>query len=209
MKILVGLDEYLKENYRCSVFDSALQSGKEWVLHLHGYEILQGRLVENGKYDILFAPSSNTTEGGTDRLTLPKLSVKLLYPAEIRVQVAKAIKTDARVAGLRLLPIPEPSKRYHVKNKSLYPLMRGRVVVFFTLLEGEMVRGLVADFSRYEVTLNLKGGLPVTILRHAVYNVVDKEGTCYLKTVQEKRQDWCRSPLAQDANPQAGKVKPS
>ena len=58
-----------------------------------------------------------------------------------------------------------------------------------------MVKGIIADFSRYEITLNLKGGTPVTILRHAIYDLRDKRGRCYLKTFQETHRDWEKSPL--------------
>lgn len=199
MKTLIGLEEYLKENYNRSVFDEALSSQDTWVLHLHNKRIAAGSVTENRRYDFAFVPSSAKGEASSEPLILPKLEVKLLYRAEARSQIVKLLKNERGIADLGLSPIAEPSRRYHVKNRSLYPLMKERVVVFFTLLEGEVVRGLIGNFSRYEITVNLKGGLPITILRHAVYNLVDKNGTCYLKSVQQKNRDWTRSSLARDA----------
>jgi hypothetical protein len=46
--------------------------------------------------------------------------------------------------------------------------MKDKQVLFFTLLEGEIIRGIIADFSQYDITINLKGGLPVVILRHSI-----------------------------------------
>ena len=73
--------------------------------------------------------------------------------------------------------------------------MHEKRVVFFTLLEGEIIRGIIAEFSRYDITVKLKGGLPVTILRHAVYDLSNKEGRCFLKTFQEIKRDWEKSSL--------------
>ena len=88
-----------------------------------------------------------------------------------------------------------PGKRYHVKNKTLFPLMKEKKVVFMTLLEGEIVRGIIAGFSRYEITVNLKGGIPVTVLRHSIYDLRDKKGRCFLKSFQDKHKDWEKSGL--------------
>lgn len=59
--------------------------------------------------------------------------------------------------------------------------------------EGEVLRGLVSAFSRYEITVDLKGGIPVVLLRHAVYDLRDKAGRCLLKSVQDARRDWQKS----------------
>ena len=73
--------------------------------------------------------------------------------------------------------------------------MKGKQVLFFTMLEGELIKGIISDFSRYDITVNLKGGIPVTILRHAVYDLRDKEGQCFLKSFQETKRDWEKSGL--------------
>jgi hypothetical protein len=73
--------------------------------------------------------------------------------------------------------------------------MKEREVLFFTLLDGKIIRGVVTDFSRYDTTVNLKGGLPVTILRHAIYDVRNKKGRSFLKSFQEKHRDWEKSSL--------------
>ena len=73
--------------------------------------------------------------------------------------------------------------------------MKDKQVLFFTLLEGEIIRGIIADFSQYDITVNLKGGLPVVVLRHSIYDARDKTGRCLLKTFQDEHQDWQKSPL--------------
>jgi hypothetical protein len=73
--------------------------------------------------------------------------------------------------------------------------MQERQVVFCTLLEGELIRGLVAEFSRYDMTIHVKGGLPIVIMRHSVYDLRDKKGRCLLKSFQDKHKDWEKSAL--------------
>jgi hypothetical protein len=70
-----------------------------------------------------------------------------------------------------------------------------REVVFFTLLEGEIIRGIISAFNRYDITVLLKGGTPLTILRHSIYDLRNKKGRCLLKSIQEKHRDWEKSDL--------------
>ncbi len=189
MKYLSGLQEYLDANYHTSIFDQALDSKDPWRLHLHGRRIIKAVLTENLKYDVKL-----DIEGAGEEL-LAKTDIKLLYPENLSKSVASLQKTDKKTGDLSLEPIIPPSKRHHIKNKTLFPLMEEKRLLFFTLLEGEIVRGVVAGFNRYEITVNLKGGVPVSILRHAVHDLRDKRKRCFLKSFQEKHRDWERSPL--------------
>jgi len=189
MGYLSGLQEYLDEGYNLSIFDQALASGQPWQMHVHGHRIITVKILENLKYDLKV-----TIEGTGDEI-LPKTQVKLLYPKDQAGSVTPLIKTDNKVKDLGLDPIISPRNRYHIKNKSLFPLMEERSVVFFTLLEGEIIKGLVAGFSRYEITVNMKGGIPVTLLRHSIYDLRNKKGRCFMKSFQETHRDWEKSPL--------------
>jgi len=189
MGYLLGIQEYLDKNYRISVFDQVLQSNEPWEFHLYDQRIVTARVKENLTYDI-----SLDIEGSGEEL-LPKTDVKLLYPQD-RSEVARPLlKQDKKVKGLDVEPIISPSQRHHIKNKTLFPLMKERQVLFFTLLEGEIVKGIVDGFSRYEITVNLKGGIPVTVLRHNIYDLRDKKGKCFLKSSQEIRRDWEKTDL--------------
>ena len=189
MGFLLGLQEYLKQTYGTSVFDQACESKKPWEFHLHGHRIIRANIYRNLVYDLKIE-SDDTKE-----TVLSKTDIKILYPSEISETVRPLLKTDKKVAKLALEPIITPALRRHIKNKSLFPLMKERKVVFFTLLEGEILKGLITGFSRYEITCSLKGGIPVSILRHAVYDLRDKKGRSFLKSFQEKRRDWGKSSL--------------
>jgi len=189
MGSLLGLQKYLDESYNTSVFDQAFESQEPWELHLHNHRIIKSKVQENLRYDLRFS----TKERGEE--ILPKTDVKLLYPADLSDSVRPLLKTDKKVRNLGLEPIISPRMRHHINNKSLFPLINERRVLFFTLTEGEIVKGLVTGFTRYEITVSLKGGIPVYILRHSVYDLRDKKGLCFLKSCQETRRDWQKSDL--------------
>jgi hypothetical protein len=186
---LAGLDEYLAASYEISVFDKAVASAKPWEFHCHGNLTMRAVVYENRKWDI------TVDVEGRGKEELQKIQVKLICPAELGASVRPLIKTDAKVAALGLTPILSPRKRFYVKNKTLFPLMKEKEVLFFTLLEGEVIKGLVTDFTRYDLTVSLKGGVAVTILRHSIYDLRNKKGRCFLKSSQEQARDWEKSPL--------------
>lgn len=172
-----GLNEYLKDNYEKSVFDAALNDSSPWVYHLHGREIVQARLVRNDTYDIVLSIDSQPAR------EIGKTSIKLLYPVVYAQAAGKLLKMDPKVQARRIEPIISPKLRHHIKNKTLFPVIQQRTVLFFTLLEGEIIRGLVLAFSCYDLTIGLKGGIPIVVLRHSVLDVRDKNGRCYLKPI--------------------------
>ena len=186
---LLGLQEYLDETYHVSVFNQVLVSKQLYEMHLHDRRTIRAKVMENLTYDLKISSEQEDNE------LLPKTNVKLLYPADLAESVRPLIKIDKKVRGLELEPILSPGMRHHIKNKSLFPMMKERRVLFFTLLEGEIIKGIITGFSRYEVTLNLKGGIPITILRHSVYDLRDKKGRCLLKSFQERHRDWEKNEL--------------
>ena len=189
MGYLSGITEHMENSYDVSAFNQALTSKQIYELYLHGHRVIPGRILENLQYDIKVMPTENGEE------TIPKIQVKCFYPVDSKKSIRPMIKTDKKIEKLKLRAISSPKYRYFVKNKSLYPLMKERRVVFFSLLEGEIIKGLIHDFSQYDITVHMKGGLPITILRHSIYDLRDKKGRCYLKSFQKKHKDWKKSEL--------------
>jgi len=189
MGYLLGLQEYLNERYEHSIFDDVLDSKQPWQFHIHGHRVITARVLENMTYDLRLAVEDQGEE------VLPKIQVKFLYPIEMAALLKSQTKEDEKIMALGLEPITSRQNRFYVKNKSLYPLMKEKQVVFFILLEGEIIRGVISDFSRYDVTVKLKGAIPVTILRHSIYDLRNKKGRCYLKSFQEEHRDWEKTSL--------------
>ena len=189
MKYLTGLSDYLEENYHLSVFDKAESSDEQWGLHIHDHLFINTKILKDERYEV------EIEKDKFEEPLLHKTKIKFLYPQNINDKVLPLIKSDKKIKNKKLEPILAPAKRFHIKNKSLFPLMREKRVVFFTMLEGEILRGIIDSFTRYDITLKLKGGLPVYILRHAILDLRDKKGRCFLKLKQDKLRDWQRSSL--------------
>jgi hypothetical protein len=177
-----ALKRYMDENYDKSVFDELQESGAEWALQLHGHQTVKCSVKVNNKYDVVVKTKTQ------DRLPITKHTIKFLYSMEHQEELEKRIKVNKKVKKEELDPILNPRKRNHIKNKTLFPLMKERKVLEFTTLEGDIVAGIVGGFSRYEITILGKGGVPIVLLRHAVHDVRDKRNRCYLKrSVEEKK----------------------
>ena len=178
---LAGLDDYLKAHQKDSIFAQEAGRGTSWCLFLHGDERKIGKIQGDQTYEIDFA----TQEGVVEKIH--KVKVKLFCEASREEEVLARLRTDEAVKGAPEGPHFGPRYRHHIKNKTLYPLMNRKEVLFFTMLEGEVLRGIVAGFSRFEIALRLKGGVPAVLLRHAVFDVRDKKGQSYSKEEVEKR----------------------
>jgi len=189
---LIGLRDYLQGPYNNSIFDTILKQDKPCFFHMHNRKVILGKLLENQKYDVLIKYD------GREEL-IQKTDIKFLYPEADTEQIQSLIKKhDKKVEKKNLGPIVERKSRFFIKNKTLFPLMKENEVVFFTLLEGEIIRGIISEFTRFEITVNLKGGIPLTFLRHSVYDLRNKKGRCLLKSTQQISRDWKKSPLFQE-----------
>ena len=181
------LNKYLEEHYQKSVFDQIEKNRETWVFHLHGNRVISGTVKTNKRYDIIFEFGNGVEK------EIPKHNIKFLSLEEDASEVSKGLKADEKVKKEKLDPIVDLEKRHHIKNKTLFPLMQERVLLFFTTLEGDVLSGIVGGFTRYEIQVLGKKGIPVTLLRHAVYDVRDKRKKSYLKKVVEERKKTLKS----------------
>ncbi len=182
---LAGLREYLEIHQKDSIIDRENGKDTSWALFLHKGVQTCGMIRENDTYEFKLLLGDGTLE------ETHKVNVKFICPDSFEGEVLKQMKRSEAKAGKPEGPHFIPRYRHHIKNKSLYPLMNRREVLFFTTVEGEILRGVVSGFSRFEICLTMRRGVPVTIMRHAVYDVRDKKGRSYLKKVVEKTgQYW-------------------
>ena len=187
MAYLAGLKEYLDTNYDRFALEQAYAHGTWHVFHLHGRRILPARVIDRQTYEATLEDNQGI------RHPVHKTEIKYFHSLEEALEIAEKIKVDRQVPSQNLEPMYYTKGRHFIKNKSLYPLMLDREVLFFTLLEGEILRGVIQSFNRFEIQISLKGGLRVTILRHAIYEAKNKKGRSFLKSVQDKHKEWKRS----------------
>ena len=192
MAELKGLRDYLDASYDVSVFDTITSSPENWSFHLHGHQVITGKLLENQQYDIRIGCDEK-------EVCVQKIEIKLAYPHPMAERILPLIKKkDKKVTKKQLAPIVEVKNRHFIKNKTLYPLMMEKEVVYFTLLEGEIIRGIITGFSRFDITMGLKGGVPLTFFRHSIFDARNKKGRCFLKSTQQISRDWKKSALFSD-----------
>ena len=177
---LEGLQDYLTDHQKDSVFDREDGKDSSWCLFLHGDERKRGRIRSNETYEIELL----TQDGETEKIH--KVNVKMLCAASKEEEVLGRLKTNEALKETPEGPHFGPRYRHHIKNKSLFPLMNRKEVLFFSTLEGEVLRGVVSGFSRFEIELSMKGGVSVVLLRHAIFDVRDKKGRSYSKEAVEK-----------------------
>ncbi|MBF0288034.1 MAG: hypothetical protein HQM14_09470 [SAR324 cluster bacterium] len=188
MGYLLGLKEYLSDGYNYSIFQQALDSADMWALHLHGNRVVQAKIVEDLTYDVKLALDNKKTE------ELSKIQIKCLYPVNLMEPIKAMLTMNEQVQAMEIEPIVKPQDRYVIKNKSLFPLMKQQQNVVLTLLEGEVLHGIVIGFSRYDLMF-LVQGIPIVILRHSIYDLQDSNGRSFRKSFQQEHRDWEKSEL--------------
>lgn len=171
----IRVKEYLATAQPPSIFDELVQNGAAALFHRCDTTDCVGTVTKNDLYDLTFRPA-DAAEGAPEA-TLSKVNILYVCRPEDRTAIARQTKDPLRAAE----PLRSPAGRYHIKNKTLYPLMTDRAVVFLTLLDNTVVRGLITGFNRYEIRVSLKGDVPIVALRHGILAAQTKEGRSILR----------------------------
>jgi hypothetical protein len=108
---------------------------------------------------------------GGEPAEIHKLTLKFTYAPTDWKKVRKAIKKDKRVAAEGLEPAKRPQDRYTCSDRRLFGYVDSGREVVATLLDGDILRGVVVWFSRYECCFRLKEDVEVTLFRHALHEL--------------------------------------
>lgn len=192
--MLEGFREYIEAGMTPSVFDELACCKEPAVFYCCDGSILTGSVVANQTYEVTFSLTGTAEEAPAQRV-VSKNEILLVCRAADAAALSAQLNRGKTGAVQPVEPLRKAVERHHIKNKTLYPLMRERQVVFITALNGLVLRGLVSGFNRYEINLSLKGGVPVGVLRHGVLKAQNKDGRSLLKADQETLQDWKKSPF--------------
>lgn len=177
---LDGLETYWREHREDSLFQRESGRGGRWCFFLHGDVEITAAIARNETFESdLLGP-----DGSVERIH--KVRVKFVCPAGLREEVKGQMRRNASVQRRKEGPHFLPRYRHPVEDAVLYELMAKREVLFFTLLEGEVLRGIIKGFSAYEIAVGMRRDVPVVLLRHAIYDVRDKRGRSYLKKALKK-----------------------
>lgn len=159
-------NETLETNYARSCLETSQAEGVPLGLALHGHKRLRGRVLSVEKYTFQFLE-----DGSADPTEIHKTLVKYGYdPADFK-QVRKAHSVDNQTKKQALEPIVRVKDRHHFKNLTLQKAMDAGSSVEVTTLEGDVFRGQVLWFGRWEFGLRVTSGTDITLFRHAVFRL--------------------------------------
>lgn len=99
---------------------------------------------------------------------IPKLEIKFCCKAELLEQIKGAMTVDTAVASKSLQPIKPRKKRYRVSDHWLRDSRREQREVTATMRGGEVFRGRIEWYSRYEIKLQFSDESKVILMRHAL-----------------------------------------
>lgn len=154
------MEAHRAENLRRSCVDDAHAAGAELALLVHGCERVTGRIIATSAYEVTVQPAE-----GAPR-TLHKLDLKLAYHPDDYKKVRRSLRATSDAAAAE--PKRKPQDRYSLADKRLFTVMEAEGTVLVTTLEGDQARGEVSWFGRFEFGLRCKGGVEITVFRHAL-----------------------------------------
>lgn len=162
------METYCSENPMRSCLDETLAAEGSLTLGLHGSRTLTGRFLAVEPYTITVAPRGKRGVEG-DPVEIHKLQIKYAHTPDAWKVVKKAIRFDRNLRSNPISPIERPQDRYTSSTKRLFRYLDQELVVVATLLEGEVLRGTVSWFSRFEIGLQLKPDAEAVLFRHALH----------------------------------------
>lgn len=158
------MENHLQEHLQHSCLDTSMRDEQAYVFGLHGGRRADAVVKNNDAYTV-------TLTGKDGEEEVHKLQFKYGYVPDAWKKVRKSMKKDKALASEPREPIVRPQDRYSCSDKRLFRYMDDGAMIDVTLLEGEIFRGSVAWFGRFEFALELKGGVQVVIFRHALHRI--------------------------------------
>jgi sRNA-binding regulator protein Hfq len=162
------MDQHLAANRQRSCLDEAAVSGAALMFNLHGQRRLEGKVVAVEPYQVTVLP---TEPAGAEPEVVHKLQFKFAYRSDDWKRVRKALRKDKALSEAPLPPIERPQERYTCSDRRLFRYVDTSAQIDVTLLEGEVLRGQVQWFGRYEIALTVKGDATVFVFRHALHGI--------------------------------------
>lgn len=144
-----------------------LEVGRPVTLGLHGKRVVTGQIQEATAYSLLFR--HERADGEPEEIH--KLQVKYAYAPDDWKRAKKAMKIDKALAAIPREPVVRPQDRYGCSDRRLFTYLDKEQDITVTLLEGEILRGRVTWFSRYEIGLEIRGEAEIGVFRHALHHV--------------------------------------
>lgn len=144
---------------------TCLIPGARLALALHDGTTLKGRVVDVEAYQVVFE-----AEGGEPQ-PIHKLKLLYVYDPSDWKGVKKGVRVDKKQGRETEPPAVRPQDRYSCSDRRLFGYLDRNVELSVALLSGEVLRGTLTWFGRYEFGLRLRTGAEITVFRHALRDV--------------------------------------
>ena len=123
--------------------------------------LASGTVEENGKYDVTLLDKKG------QRLVIPKHDIKFYFPTEERKSVLKKVQFGDDKDKLEPGALEDMNARIDVKARVLLEHQVKEGVCTWETVEGDLIRGYIRWFGRWEVQLITTRNDTIILLRHA------------------------------------------
>jgi len=156
----------LDEHRRVHRDRSALVPETPLVLQLNDGRTLKATVQSVEPYQVVLSGE------GAEPQTLHKLEILYAYAPDDWKVVKRAIRNDKKAAERPSeAPALRPQDRYSCSDKRLFGYMDRGDEIQVVLVDGEVIRGKLAWFGRYEFGMRLRGEVDLVVFRHALREV--------------------------------------
>lgn len=155
------LDEHRRTNRDRSV----LVPETKLVLQLNDGRAIKGRVRAVEPYQVVFG------DDGEEPQSLHKLEILYAYAPDDWKSIKRAIRSDKHAVRPAEAPALRPQDRYSCSDKRLFGYLDRSDEIQVVLVNGEVIRGKLAWFGRYEFGMRLRGEADLVVFRHALREV--------------------------------------
>ncbi len=151
-------------DYTRSFLDDLARDEAPVALALLGCRLEQGVVAASRPFDLTFV-----TRGG-DELLVQKHDIKFFFDARLRKHLVKTVRWGRDSQQMPAGTLGKVGARTDIKARELLSALEGDRSVDWRTVEGDVLRGRVQWFGRYEAILRTTKG-DVTVLRHAAVSL--------------------------------------
>ncbi len=157
-----------EEHYGRSILDEVHAGGEPRAFGVHGGRTITGTVANLDRYEVHLLDKNGETK------VVHKLQFKYAFRVADAKRVKRALRFDRALKDAPREPILRPQDRYTCSDRRFFGYVDNQSSVVVTTLEGDIFRGEIRWMSRYEFGLKLKGGVELTIFRHALADLSEK-----------------------------------
>ncbi|MFH1727468.1 MAG: cold shock domain-containing protein [Pseudomonadota bacterium] len=162
-KLGIATEEAARERKQAERYLANIMRRKSRLtFKLTGRRTINGLVNEVKSYDFVVALSREET------IEVKKIETKCIYKYSNGGPISKLIKVDEMTRRKKLMPSEKIKDRYFIPNILLEETVKNSKEVTVTLSDGEVIKGPISWFTKYEMLIAVSPRLKVLVFRHSV-----------------------------------------